>query len=427
MEEQLRRQEEDRQRGIVAENQAREAQAFETAMRLRDEQLAAAATRQKPMPMPEFTVDPQTQALIPKPETLAPTETAPIAIPEHLRTPGGPEQVGARPIEYLGDVQEKQAQAALKAAETQRGIEEELGDRITVTEEMVKSLPEGIQHMYSDMIGQTVPRAEIGGVAMQVWGTKERERQRLDAEERQKQWQVETEGRRAAEWDRQFRARVNEKGLGAQLTPDQITRLSQSTVAKGDWRSFTADHLVRENFGKRSGLRQSDAIMWSNELGIALPPKKVAEQTLAAKEALADINEIQDLMKDKEVKEWLGAYAGRIVDWTAPGWADPLRGILGKPDIPPDVWKFRAALNRLGAEERHKIFGAAVTQTEIPFARSFIPAMTQSIDALEAAVDEAEDSIVRGLNAIWGADAGMGAPGATGEATPDANDPLGIR
>lgn len=430
--------EQERQRLIQAEEEAKAAQAFQVQQQAGQARLATAAqtpevdlaklfppTMEAPSPgggAPTEVSAPGANLVL-NPETgqfeeKAPETTKAVQIPEHL---GGGTLPGA-PILSREDVQARTAEDARAGALAQRDLQTELGDRVEVTQEKVDALPEPLRPMYQDMVGQTVPRGELGNVALQTWGIAERSRASAEAEQRTERRSVAREGRASAEWDRREEARLASKRATSEIPPEKRKRFEATTVS--DWRDLTANHLHESNFSTRSGITQNEAKMLAQELGKVIPSKPLHAQTLAAKADLADYSQIEELIADPEVKEWIGAYAGRIVNWESEGWLDPLESFFGdKPIVPTKVADFRAALNRVGAGERHKIYGAAVTATEVPFARAFIPALDTGLDTLEAAVKEGRDNIERGLDAMWG----TVRKGGETEADVDPTDPLGIR
>jgi hypothetical protein len=412
--------EQDRARRIRAEEEARETASYqaqieaaqsqaEAAKVLSEEELAklhpaAPETMQVPDPVTGAMTDVQKSAapMILDPETgtfkvPAAEATAAVPIPEHL---GGGERPGLA-LQSREDLQRQRIGEATEAMKAEREARRELGDYITITPEHISGVPEGYRGLLEQYVGQEMETKDWNGIVTQMGLGQLRVQEQLAAEERR-------EGRAIAREERSYQRQLdllNErarlKGLSGQLTPQQLDRISRITVS--DWRDFTARHANREDFSTRSGLRRADALAVADELGLTLPGRKVGEATLKAKAELADIDALKEYLDDPEVTEWLGAYAGRITDWSSKGWLEPLKGWLGGlPDIPNKVYDFRATLNQIAAAKRHEIYGAAVTETEIPFAESFIPRISQGMPAMEAAIRELEDNIVRGLDATWG-------------------------
>jgi hypothetical protein len=408
------RAEEDRQRGIQAEEEAKAGQAFQTQLALRDDQLASAAQRPEsevfPMQMPEFQFDPATGAMKPQEGSLPPRTTGAIPIPEHLQVEGGPAEVGGRQIETLEDVQGRQQAAARGAAEGAREVERGLGDRTTVTQEMVDQMPEGYRGVFQPFVGREIETDKWNEFAAGAGLAHLKVEQGLAAEGRQEAAQARGEVRRM---------NLKQSLIGQELTPEARQEFLNAS-AKG-WRDYDASKLSESNFSTRTGLNRSKAKMLANKYGVVIPDRDTHKITMAAKGELADIEELQNLMADPEVREWLGAYAGRVTNWAAKGWLAP----LGDVPVPQKVWTFRSNLNTLAASTRHDIYGAAVTGTEVPFAEGFIPSMTQGINAMQANIQEARDQIERGLDARWGSPGGEAAPEEP-QATGSAEDPLGI-
>jgi len=181
------------------------------------------------------------------------------------------------------------------------------------------------------------------------------------------------------------------------------------------WRQFNASHVTRDDFSVR-GNQKAAAIAHSNSLGRVLPTKKQAAAIVAANGTIRDINAAQKLLDDPEVQTWLGRYRGTLTDFLAKGWA-------GDAQVPQKVRQFRANLNRLAAEERHRLYGAALTQIESRFADGFLPAITQPPAQIGSSLQEFVDDIERGMDALWGTSAGGGA--ATHVWTPQGIQPAG--
>jgi len=191
---------------------------------------------------------------------------------------------------------------------------------------------------------------------------------------------------------------------GGGVNPEMMNdMLAQAATG---WQDFNGTHMTSDDFSIRSGLTRSQAKTAAGKAGVVLPSKKLTEVTLAAKAELADIEQVISDLEDPDrgpvIKAWIGKYKGNLASFLSEGWMEPLKTLGFAPEVPPEVYAFRANLNSIAAEKRHKIYGAAVTGTETPFARGFIPAMNQSYQAALANVKEMKDTIERGLHARWG-------------------------
>jgi hypothetical protein len=175
-----------------------------------------------------------------------------------------------------------------------------------------------------------------------------------------------------------------------------------ANTAEG-WQDFDDTMYTSADFGKRGGINIAAAKAFAKKNKRKMVGKDLARETLQAKATLSDISRLESLLRDEQVVEWLGAYAGRIVNWESGGWLDPLDTLFGSiPDVPKGVTEFRSTLNRLAAKERHEIYGAAVTPTEAKFAAGFIPSITQGYPTMLSNINEARDDLVRALNVGWG-------------------------
>lgn len=164
-----------------------------------------------------------------------------------------------------------------------------------------------------------------------------------------------------------------------------------------DWRDWNASLVTRDAFSVRNN-EQAHAIATANASGKILPTKKQGEIIETAKATLSDIAQAEQLLADPEVARAVGAYAGKMTNFLAKGWADPFGG---EAAVSPKVRQFRATINRLGAEERHRIFGAALTAIESRWASGFIPEMTQSGATVGASLAAFRGDIERGMDAMW--------------------------
>ena len=174
------------------------------------------------------------------------------------------------------------------------------------------------------------------------------------------------------------------------------------------WQDWNASFPTRDSFSVRNN-EQAGAIALANSGGKVLPTKKQADAMLATKATLSDIGQAQSLLNDPEIAKYVGVYQGKMTNFLAKGWADPFGG---EAKVPAKVRKFRASLNRLAAEERHRIYGSALTDTESKFAEGFLPALDQSGETIEAALSEFAEDLVRAQNAVWGQGARPGEGGA---------------
>jgi hypothetical protein len=166
----------------------------------------------------------------------------------------------------------------------------------------------------------------------------------------------------------------------------------------GSWREWNASYPTRDSFSVRNN-EQASAIALANGAGKVLPSKKQGDSMLAAKASLSDIGQAQMLLSDPEVREYVGAFQGKMTNFLAKGWADAWGG---EKQVPTKVRKFRAALNRLNAEERHRIYGSALTNTESAFAEGFISSVDSSGANIEASLGEFADDLGRSMDAMWG-------------------------
>jgi len=174
-------------------------------------------------------------------------------------------------------------------------------------------------------------------------------------------------------------------------------------VAAPDWQSFNATHLTEDTLSTRTGLTRANAKILAKKHGRVIPPKKLGQATLAANAQLSDIRQIQELSSRPEVREWISKYKGNFNNFLAEGWLEPMESWFGgEVEVPEAVWELRATLGRANSEERKRVYGAAITGTELPLSRSWLASMTQSLSAFDAAINEAEDNIVRAMDAQWG-------------------------
>ena len=389
--EQRQREEEDRQRQIEAENEAREIGRF-NAMSQVAANTSGFETSELPVGTSTFDID--SEGGLKKKSEGVTTLTNTIKKDPMKATLFGQEHA----LPFAEDLQERdiaaQVEAGRRKAVAEKDLQKEFGEAVTLTPEMIQTLPEGaLRDYWSTQEGKTVPTSLFGDVALQTWASSEQIKQQLDAEARENR-----------EWTRREQLRQAGRGGGSgleNLTDADIVAFNDSTAT--GWRDFDLTKLTRDNLSTRSGLTRGQGVMLANQNGRVLPDQKSANATLAAKSDLADLDQIESYLGDPEVTNWIGAYSGRMADFISEGWLDPLEGWLGdKPVVPQKVMDFRSALNRLAAGERHAIYGAAVTGTEVPFARSFIPAMNTGLPALLAATRETRDNLERGLDAMWG-------------------------
>jgi hypothetical protein len=214
---------------------------------------------------------------------------------------------------------------------------------------------------------------------------------------------TETEAERLRRIETESAARARGTAAGtpdAGPVPEDVQRDIQSLPSR--WQDFDARHVTRDDFSVRGG-QKAGAIAYANAQGKVLPTKKQAEAIIAAKSTVRDIEQAQQLLADPEVKFWLGRYAGSITNFLSAGWA-------GDREVPAKVRQFRANLNRLAAEERHRLYGAALTKVESRFASGFLPAITQPPSQIGSSLQEFVDDISRGMGALWGGseDGGVG-------------------
>ncbi len=174
-----------------------------------------------------------------------------------------------------------------------------------------------------------------------------------------------------------------------------------------DWRNWDASRVTRDSFSVRKN-EQAQAIARANAGGKILPTKIQGAAIIAAKSTLSDINQARQLLADPEVQAAVGRYAGNVTNFLSKGWADPFGG---EKAVSPKVRQFRAALNRLAAEERHRIYGSALTNIESNYAEGFIPGIEQSGATVGASLDEFASDIERGMDAMWGGRGRAEAPG----------------
>lgn len=184
------------------------------------------------------------------------------------------------------------------------------------------------------------------------------------------------------------------------LSPERQDRLVKILPEAGDWEGITTSTPTSNDETMRGGAR-SALKEWAASTGLLLPDATDKKAAFAAKETLADVSEAKQLLNDPEVQGNIGRYRGTVTDFVQGGW------IPGK-EAPPKVRQFRTVLNRMGAQERHKLYGSALTKIESKYSEGFIPTIKQPLGQIGAALDEFDGDVRRAMGARFGKAKGGG-------------------
>jgi hypothetical protein len=299
------------------------------------------------------------------------------------------------PLQFLEERESAEAGAALRQAMAQQNIDIQTGKVHRVTAADIAGLPTDLQKVFTE--GQLIAPGALTGLHVKAFEVLQANKARTAAAQD-----------RADLWN-QHNAITQRQKLEGEIRQEERADRKHDVKNEDDflantaegWQDFDDTMYTSADFGKRGGINIAAAKAFAKKNKRKMVGKDLARETLQAKATLSDISRLESLLRDEQVVEWLGAYAGRVVNWESGGWLAPL-GELNPLDIPKGVTEFRSTLNRLAAKERHEIYGAAVTPTEAKFAAGFIPSISQGYPTMLSNINEARDDLVRALNVGWG-------------------------